>query len=174
MADYSLVFLQTTEDTGRRPYRPNDQYVTSGSCRPIVNEYGPTLLTDREVLTDYICQRSIDLALLLLTLLQGSSNEAVNPIKLCFCAFANIVARQYTTKGLLSLANTDGLGYLGMKELEQKMRGRNRHVSMSLTRVVKDPGYLTQNDTSSVKFANILTVWQHMYIIQTCSIKKMF
>lgn len=83
-----------------------------------------------------------------------------------------LVARQYTTKGLLSLANTDGLGYLGMKELEQKMRGRNRHVSMSLTRVVKDPGYLTQNDISSVKFANILTVWQHMYIIHTYSIKQ--
>lgn len=83
-----------------------------------------------------------------------------------------LVARQYTTKGLLSLANTDGLGYLGMKELEQKMRGRNRHVSMSLTRVVEDPGYLTQNDTSSVKFAYILTVWQHMYIIHTYSIKK--
>lgn len=83
-----------------------------------------------------------------------------------------LVARQYTTKGLLSLADIDGLGYLGMKELEQKMRGRNRHVSMSLTRVVKDPGYLTQNDTSSVKFANILTVWQHMYIIHTYSIKK--
>lgn len=78
------LLIQTTEDTGRRPYRPNDQYVTSGSCRPKVNEYGPTLLTDREVLTDYICQRSIDLALLLLTLLQGSSIEAVNPIKLCF------------------------------------------------------------------------------------------
>lgn len=45
---------------------------------------------------------------------------------------------------------------------------------MSLTRVVKDPGYLTQNDTSSVKFAYILTVWQHMYsyIIHTYSIKK--
>lgn len=83
-----------------------------------------------------------------------------------------LVARQYTTKGLLSLTNTDGLGYLGMKELEQKMRGRNRHVSMSLTRVVKDPRYLTQNDISSVKFAYILTVWQHMYIIHTCSIKK--
>lgn len=83
-----------------------------------------------------------------------------------------LVARQYTTEGLLSLTNTDGLGYLGMKELEQKMRGRNRHVSMSLTRVVKDPGYLTQNDISSVKFANILTVWQHMYIIHTYSIKK--
>lgn len=83
-----------------------------------------------------------------------------------------LVARQYTTKGLLSLANTDGLGYLGMKELEQKMRGRNRHVSMSLTRVVKDPGYLTQNDTSSVKFAYILTVWQQKCIIHTYSIKK--
>lgn len=83
-----------------------------------------------------------------------------------------LVARQYTTKGLLSLTNTDGLGYLGMKELEQKMRGGNRHVSMSLTRVVKDPGYLTQNDISSVKFAYILTVWQHMYIIHTYSIKK--
>lgn len=85
-----------------------------------------------------------------------------------------LVARQYTTKGLLSLANTDGLGYLGMKELEQKMRGGNRHVSMSLTRVVKDPGYLTQNDTSSVKFAYILTVWQQKCIIHTYSIKKMF
>lgn len=83
-----------------------------------------------------------------------------------------LVARQYTTKGWLSLANTDGLGYLGMKELEQKMRGRNRHVSMSLTRVVKDPGYLTQNDTSSVKFAYILTVWQQKCIIHTYSIKK--
>lgn len=83
-----------------------------------------------------------------------------------------LVARQYTTKGLLSLTNTDGLGYLGMKELEQKMRGRNRHVSMSLTRVVKDPGYLTQNDTSSVKFAYILTVWQQKCIIHTYSIKK--
>lgn len=83
-----------------------------------------------------------------------------------------LVARQYTTKGWLSLANTDGLGYLGMKELEQKMRGRNRHVSMSLTRVVKDPGYLTQNDISSVKFANILTVWQQKCIIHTYSIKK--
>lgn len=81
-----------------------------------------------------------------------------------------LVARQYTTKGLLSVANTDGLGYLGMKELEQKMRGRNRHVSMSLTRVVKDPGYLTQNDISRVKFAYILTVWQ--YIIHIYSIKK--
>lgn len=83
-----------------------------------------------------------------------------------------LVARQYTTKGLLSLTNTDGLGYLGMKELEQKMRGRNRHVSMSLTRVVKDPGYLTQNDISSVTFANILTVWQQKCIIHTYSIKK--
>lgn len=83
-----------------------------------------------------------------------------------------LVARQYTTEGLLSLTNTDGLGYLGMKELEQKMRGRNRHVSMSLTRVVKDPGYLTQNDTSSVKFAYILTVWQQKYIIHIYSIKK--
>lgn len=72
----------------------------------------------------------------------------------------------------MSLTNTDGLGYLGMKELEQKMRGRNRHVSMSLTRVVKDPGYLTQNDTSSVKFAYILTVWQQKCIIHTYSIKK--
>lgn len=89
-----------------------------------------------------------------------------------FVPLPTLVARQYTTKGLLSLTNTDGLGYLGMKELEQKMRGGNRHVSMSLTRVVKDPGYLTQNDTSSVKFANILTVWQHMYIIHTYSIKK--
>lgn len=83
-----------------------------------------------------------------------------------------LVARQYTTKGLLSLANTDGLGYLGMKELEQKMRGRNRHVSMSLTRVVKDPGYPTQNDISRVKFAYILTVWQQKYIIHIYSIKK--
>lgn len=83
-----------------------------------------------------------------------------------------LVARQYTTKGLLSLANTDGLGYFRRKELEQKTRGRNRHVSMSLTRVVKDPGYLTQNDTSSVKFAYILTVWQQKCIIHTYSIKK--
>lgn len=89
-----------------------------------------------------------------------------------FVPLPTLVARQYTTKGLLSLANTDGLGYLGMKELEQKMRGRNRHVSMSLTRVVKDPGYLTQNDTSSVKFAYILTVWQQKCIIHTYSIKK--
>lgn len=43
---------------------------------------------------------------------------------------------------------------------------------MSLTRVVKDPGYLTQNDISSVTFANILTVWQQKCIIHTYSIKK--
>lgn len=113
MTDYSLVFLQTTEDTGRRPYRPNDQYVTSGSCRPIVNEYGPTLLTDKEVLTDYICQRSIDLALLLLTLLQGSSIEAVNPIKLCFCAFANTRRTAIHNQGVVVLSKHRRTGLFG-------------------------------------------------------------
>lgn len=40
--------------------------------------------TDRLYMSKFVVQRSIDLALLLLTLLQGSSIEAVNPIKLCF------------------------------------------------------------------------------------------
>lgn len=91
-----------------------------------------------------VVQLLIDLALLLLTLLQGSSIEAVNPIKLCFVLLPTLVVRQ--PRGCCPDADEHGLGYLRMKELEQKMRGRNRHVSMSLTRVVKDPGYLTQND----------------------------
>lgn len=49
-----------------------------------------------------VVQLLIDLALLLLTLLQGSSIEAVNPIKLCFVPLPTLVVRQYTTTGLLS------------------------------------------------------------------------
>lgn len=50
-----------------------------------------------------VVQPLIDLALLLLTLLQGSTIEAVNSIKMrFFVPLPTLVARQYTTKGLLS------------------------------------------------------------------------
>lgn len=57
--------------------------------------------TDRLYVSKFVVQRSIDLALLLLTLLQGSSIEAVNPIKLCFLCLC-----QHSSRG-----NTQPRGY---------------------------------------------------------------
>lgn len=69
--------------------------------------------TDRLYVSKFVVQRSIDLALLLLTLLQGSSIEAVNPIKLCFCAFANTRCTAIHNQGVVVLSKHRRTGLFG-------------------------------------------------------------